>query len=272
MHGLTADWPTAQQRHSPWTKAEQFQTIPYGFLESPCEIAGPPGISDGARWGGHAQTAREEYRVRRTATRATGACRSRVLRSVHERGIDSFRHEQLVREMQAVRGAIYLDEGNVKHHQLSADGRHQTPEDERSWHLLWTDGGGHVTSCAWYLEHENTTSIRNLRVRHCPLDGVDEWRDKLHGAVESEIARARRDGLRYAEVGGWLCRRRAGARRRDCAGPCGLRSLPNARRCARNHDSKRDTSSSILRRLGGSHLEFNGMQMPAYFDPDTTLR
>jgi hypothetical protein len=24
--------------------------------------------------------------------------------------------------------------------------------------------------------------------------------------------------------------------------------------------------------LGGSHLEFNGMQMPAYFDPDTTLR
>ena len=71
---------------------------------------------------------------------------------------DSDLHTQLVREMQSVRGAIYLNEGNVTHHQLSDDGRHQTPEDERSWHLLWTDGSGHVSSCAWYLEHENTTS------------------------------------------------------------------------------------------------------------------
>jgi hypothetical protein len=195
-----------------------------------------------------------------------GAAFSEVFRNVT---IDSTRHEQLVREMQAVRGAIYLDEGNVKHHQLSADGRHQTPEDERSWHLLWTDGGGHVTSCAWYLEHENTTSIRNLRVRNCPLAGVEEWRDKLHGAVESEIARARRDGLRYAEVGGW-----AVSKARRCTSEGLVLALAAYGLCRMlggalgiTTANVTHSSSSILRRLGGSHLEFNGTPMPAYFDP-----
>src|SRR5437764_3326638 len=50
--------------------------------------------------------------------------------------INSQRHTQLVRDMQSVRGAIYLNEGNVKEDELSADGLHQTPEDQKSWHLL----------------------------------------------------------------------------------------------------------------------------------------
>src|SRR5687768_16768104 len=77
--------------------------------------------------------------------------------------VSARRHERLVGEMQGVRGAIYLDGGYLTSDQLSAQGLHQTPEDEKSWHLLMTDGEGRVTSCAWYLEHENTTSIKNLR-------------------------------------------------------------------------------------------------------------
>jgi len=181
---------------------------------------------------------------------------------------DSDLHTQLVGEVQAVRGAIYLNEGNVKHHQLSADGRHQTPEDERSWHLLWTDGGGHVSSCAWYLEHANTTSVRNLRVRHCPLTGLDDWRDKLYGAVESEIARARRANLRYAEVGGW-----AVSKDRRCTSEGLVLALAAYGLCRMLGGALGITtanvthaSSSILRRLGGSYLEFDGVRMPTYFD------
>jgi hypothetical protein len=196
----------------------------------------------------------------------SGAASSRAFKNVT---VDSTQHSRLVREMQAVRGAIYLDEGNLKHHQLSVDGRHQTPEDERSWHLLWTDSSGHVSSCAWYLEHENTTSIRDLRVRTCPLAAEDEWRDKLHGAVASEIAQARRDGLRYAEVGGW-----AVSKARRCTSEGLVLALAAYGLCRMLGGALGITtanvthaSSSILRRLGGSHLEFNGMRMPAYFDP-----
>ena len=157
---------------------------------------------------------------------------------------------------------------------MSADGLHQTPEDERSWHLLWTDSRGHVSSCAWYLEHHNTTSVRNLRVRHCPLSGLNEWRAKLYRAVEMEIAQARRANLHYAEVGGW-----AVSKDRRCTSEGLVLALAAYGLCRMLGGALGITtanvthaSSSILRRLGGSYLEYDGARMPAYFDPGYITR
>jgi hypothetical protein len=97
--------------------------------------------------------------------------------------VDSVRQRRLVREMQAMRGSVYLDGGYLTRDQLSAGGLHQTPEDEKSWHLLITDTNDHISSCGWYLNHQNTASVENLRVRNCPLARVDEWRGKLNKAV-----------------------------------------------------------------------------------------
>jgi hypothetical protein len=87
--------------------------------------------------------------------------------------------------------------------------------------------------------------------------------------VESEIGRARHAGLRFGELGGWaiskerrgtpdglmmtlavyaLCRMRGGA-------VC-ITTANVAHSC-----------SSILRRVGGSYLEFEGTPIPSYFDP-----
>src|ERR671915_1050011 len=52
---------------------------------------------------------------------------------------DSRRHAQLVREMQTLRGSVYLQEGAIRRDELSAEGLHETAEDERSWHLLTLD-------------------------------------------------------------------------------------------------------------------------------------
>jgi len=182
---------------------------------------------------------------------------------------DSERHRQLVREMQAVRGAIYLQGGFLTQQQLSAEGLHQTAEDERSWHLLMTDGEGHVSSCAWYMEHENGASVQDLRVRNCPLAHMDEWREKLYSAVQSELQRARQAGLRYAEVGGW-----AVSRARRCTSEGLMLALAAYGLCkvlggalGITTANVTHASSSILRRLGGSYLSLNGTAMPAYFDP-----
>jgi len=183
--------------------------------------------------------------------------------------VDSDRHRRLVGEMQAVRGDVYLKGGYLTPEQLSTDGLHQTPEDERSWHLLITDAEGHVSSCGWYLNHENTTSVDDLRVRNCPLARLAEWREKLYAAVESEIVRARRDGLYYAELGGW-----AVSKERRCtseglmlalAGYGLSRLLGGALGITAANVTH--ASSSILRRLGGSYLEVEGTTIPAYFDP-----
>ena len=183
--------------------------------------------------------------------------------------VDAFQHQELIHEMQRLRGAIYLDEGNVKRHELTADGRHVTAEDETSWHILMTDAGGQIRSCALYLEHEETASIRDMRVRHCPLLKTRDWQPKVKAAVESEIARARRAGLRFAELGGWAIQKeRRGTPEglmmalatyglsRILGGALGITTANVAHSC-----------SSILRRLGGAYLEFEGTTIPAYFDP-----
>ena len=181
---------------------------------------------------------------------------------------DPAEHRKLVRRMQRLRGSVYLAEGNVRREQLTADGLHETPEDARSWHLLMNDSNGGVTSCAWYLQHENTATIDSLRVRNCPLAQTDQWGEPLKHAVESELARARRHGLRYAEVGGW-----AVSKERRCTSEGLLLALGAYGLCrilggalGITTANVKHSSSSILRRLGGSYLQFRGTPIPAYFD------
>jgi hypothetical protein len=88
-------------------------------------------------------------------------------------------------------------------------------------------------------------------------------------AVEAEMARARAEGLRFAEVGGWaISKERRGspeglmialgtyALSRMLGGAIGITTANVAHSC-----------SSILRRLGGAYLEFEGKPIPSYFDP-----
>jgi hypothetical protein len=181
---------------------------------------------------------------------------------------DYLSHRALVREMQRLRGSVYLEEGNVRFDQLTPEGLHETPEDARSWHLLMRDRGGRVSACAWYLEHENPASIDSLRVRNCPLARLGTWSDRLKGAVEAEIDKARRDRIRYAEVGGW-----AVSRDRRCTSEGLVLALAAYGLCRTlggalgiTTANVKHSSSSILRRLGGSYLEADGKMIPAYFD------
>jgi len=185
---------------------------------------------------------------------------------------DSRRHRELVREMQKLRGSIYLQDGALGREQLSADGLHETDEDEQSWHLLMMDSRQRITGCAWYLEHDvsaNEVRLDDLRVRHCPLARMEEWRDQLKKGVETELARARREKLRYAEVGGWavsensrctsegLVLALAGYSLGRLRGGCLGITTATVRHC----------SSSILRRIGGAPLEADGTTVPSYYDP-----
>jgi hypothetical protein len=183
--------------------------------------------------------------------------------------VDSARHKQLLREMQHLRGSIYLQDGAVDREQLSRDGLHRTPEDDRSWHLLMLNKDRRVSSCAWYMEHDDTARFEQLRVRNCPLARVEGWREKLWHAVESELARARQHRLRYAEVGGWAVAKEsrctseglllalaAYSLGRTLGGALGLTTA-----------TVRHSSSTILKRLGGAYLEADGAAVPSYYDP-----
>jgi len=181
---------------------------------------------------------------------------------------DSDRHAQLVREMQMLRGSVYLQEGAIRREELSVEGLHETAEDERSWHLLTLDKNQRVSGCAWYLEHDSSVDVDELRVRHTPL-ARSGYRDKLWKGVQAELARARRLGLRYVEVGGWAVSQEsrctseglvlalAGYSLGRIRGGCLGITTATVRHC----------SSSILRRLGGATLATGQSEVPRYYDP-----
>jgi len=192
-----------------------------------------------------------------------------VPRTFGQLEVDEVRHGELLRDIQRLRGRIYVQEGAIERHQLTVDGRHQTPEDERSWHLVMLDKVGRVAACVWYLAHTSDVPAARLRVRQCPLARQPMWRETLWGAVESELAQARREGLGYAEVGGWavtessrftsegLVLALAGySLGRLLGGTLGLTTA-----------TVRHSSSTILRRLGGSDLRLGDRTIPAYYDP-----
>lgn len=183
---------------------------------------------------------------------------------------DSFQHTSLVREMQRLRGAVYLDDGAVEPQQLSDDGLHQTPEDQKSWHLLMRNAFGRVSSCAWYLPHEAATSIRQLRVRHCPLDQDPAYRATFQNAVRSQLTRARSEGLQYAEVGGWAVARESRCTSEGLLLALAAYSLGRAfgGTLGVTTATVRHSSSTILRRLGLSPLHAGDEVIPTYYDPN----
>jgi len=183
--------------------------------------------------------------------------------------VDPAAHRRRVREMQALRGGVYLRDGAVQPQDLSADGLHQTPEDDQSWHVLMLNENQSLDSCIWYLEHENSVGLEDLRARHCPLALRSASRDTFRKAIETEIKLARQDGIKYAESGGWAVTERCRCSTEGLVLALAAFSLGNI--CggvlALSTATSRHKSSEILRRMGGSLLSVDGEQIPSYFDP-----
>ena len=182
---------------------------------------------------------------------------------------DLDRHESLIQAIQRFRGSIYHEDGAIRRDQLSPDGLHLTPEDSQSWHLVVTNRDGGIDACAWYRDYDSRVYFDRLRLKESALARSPEWRDVLWKAVEREIADARREGLRYAELGGWAVARESRssaetlvlalatyALSRISGGALGITTATN-----------RHQSSSILCRLGGRPLEAEGAVLPPYYDP-----
>jgi hypothetical protein len=192
-----------------------------------------------------------------------------VCDTFHHIDVDANRHQRLVRDVQRMRGSIYVKDGALQSHQLTADGRHQTPEDETSWHMLLLDKHQRVTACALYLEHDhNEVTFDQLRARHCPLTNEPEWRPAVERAIESELDRARREQLHYVELGGWAVSEDS----RGTAGPLALALAVYgfSRRAGGalgiTTATFRHCSATILKRLGGARFEVDGVTLPPYYD------
>jgi hypothetical protein len=182
---------------------------------------------------------------------------------------DQHRHDALVSQMQHFRGMVYLRDGAVQKSDLTVDGRHKVPVDDRSWHVLVLDRKDQVCACLRYLDESRAGGFDDLWIRHAALSRLPRLGRKFRGAVESGMMQARREGMCFGEVGGW-----AVAEEHRCTteplriilATYGLlRLLGGALGVATA--TFRHGSAPILRRIGLSSLTSDGQEMPPYFDP-----
>jgi hypothetical protein len=181
---------------------------------------------------------------------------------------DSRAHEELLAQTQTFRGRVYLEDGAIKNWQLS-DGKHRVEIDEGSWHLLVLDAAGAVCGCARYKPYPAAAAYADLGAARSALALSKDWGDTLRGAVEAEMAMARRMRIATAEWGGWALhediRGTAEALRMTLAAYALTQALGGG--ICLSCVTSRHGSASILRRLGGQPLECRGIELPPYYDP-----
>jgi hypothetical protein len=178
-------------------------------------------------------------------------------------------YESLLTDMQRMRGNVYLEDGAIRREELTPDGRHNSPVDRLSWHVLAVNQDGHVCGCARYLAHDTDARFSDLILSKSALAQHPQWRRPLIETVQSDLERARRRGIAYAEVGGWALDKAARstsealrialatyALSRQLGGCIGV-TTATVRHC----------SAAILQKIGGRVLDFAGFPLPYYYDP-----
>jgi hypothetical protein len=182
--------------------------------------------------------------------------------------LDREEHSEHLANLQRLRGRIYLDDGAIEHWQLSEDGRHCLDTDDKSWHLL-TIEDEQVLACARLQVYPSTTVFSELSVArssqaHCPV-----WGSVLQQSVIAELCRAQNENLSFIEAGGWAlapelrCTTEA---LQIALGSYALGQLLDG--ClGLSTATVRHHSASILRRLGGNPLVWEGRALPPYYDP-----
>ena len=180
---------------------------------------------------------------------------------------DGMRHGFMA-AMQRFRGRIYAEDGAIRPADLTSDGRHITPVDEKSWHVLSVDGSGEVCACLRYLEESKATRFDDLWVRHAAAVQSAKG-SSFRKAVEQEMLRARQLGLGFGEVGGWAVakdHRWTIEPLRIILATYGLLELLGG--CAGVATATfRHSSATILRRIGLTSLHSEEGALPPYFDP-----
>jgi len=177
-------------------------------------------------------------------------------------------YDDLLAEAQTFRGRIYMQDGAIKPWQLT-DGRHELDIDYESWHLLVLDHHGHVCGCIRYREYPCDVSFSDLSVAQSALARSEGWGSMLRDSVQAELDLSEQLDCPVSESGGWALeediRGTAEALRLVLASYALAEELGGA--IVLSTVTKRHDSASILGRMGGQPLEWDGLSLPSYYDP-----
>ena len=175
-------------------------------------------------------------------------------------------HEDLLAEVQRLRAKVMLKEGALPQSAVTPDGRHVSPLDDTSWHLVLTGPAGEVLGCMRYTIYPETAGFDDLPFRDHPLA---QSTTLFRPAVESVLGRARQSRRGFAQAGMWALAEEArigsNALRMVLATFALARLLGDCyaicTATAKHH------SAMILQRLGAQPLRYDSAELGGYYDP-----
>jgi hypothetical protein len=177
-------------------------------------------------------------------------------------------HRRLLAGAQRLRGRVYLRDGAIHPSQLSTEGRYIQDVDSESWHLLTIDSHGRVAACIRYRALPPDATYDDLGIRETFAAQTDRFARRVRRAVETELAKASHFGFTFVELGGWVVseelRCTSEAIRMLLVMYALSQSLGGA--IAISTATTRHSSSSILRRIGGTSLGERDGELPPYYD------
>jgi hypothetical protein len=118
------------------------------------------------------------------------------------------------------------------------------------------------------IAHPERSRYESLFASQSALAHNDRWGAALQSCVDRERATARRAGVTFLEVGGWALSeelRHSTEAARLALGVFAFGQLLGGA-IAITTATLRNHSASMLRRLGGTPLNYRGAELPVYFD------
>lgn len=183
-------------------------------------------------------------------------------------GTRRLNRSDLIARMQRLRGRIYLQDGAIEEEAV-LDGRHRTPQDARSWHLLMEDADGEIRGCVRAQVHHPETRLSSLAAYRATRAMDLDWGTKCKSALLAELRLAHRLKVPVLEFGGLAVDERI-------RGSSALVKMAAAIQSLAEHlggaigigtVTRRHNTTAMLRRLGGQSLEVKGDLLPCYYDP-----
>jgi len=178
-------------------------------------------------------------------------------------------YRSILSQIQKFRGGVYWEDGAIAPDELSADGRHILAIDDRSWHVIAVEKNGEISGCLRFLEESTATRFDDLWLRQAAVANCPSAGPGVRRAIEDEMARARKERVRFGEVGGWAisAHRRCGWEAlRIVLSTYGLLQLLGG--CIGMATATvRHGSADILRKIGLSRLFAGEVPLAPYYDP-----
>jgi hypothetical protein len=177
--------------------------------------------------------------------------------------------EEILGQIQRLRGAVYVQDGAIPAHALDASGRHIQEVDDRSWHSYLVDARGTISGCIRVMPHAGHPRPKELHVADLCRRMEPATAVRHCAALQVFVDQARHAGLGVVEAGGTVVhpQSRNGSAALVLILACWSVSRLLGKPFALAAATVRHNAAEILLRTGGGALQDQAGELGGFFDP-----